>query len=212
MKKVCYIVGAGDFITDCMPQNGDFVIAADGGYAYLEQSNITPDMAVGDFDSLKRVPSHANMAVYPCEKDDTDMGIAIKYALENGYDSIIINGGCGGRIDHTLANIQMLAYIAKHGARGYLLGKGYCMTAFEDGFLNFGQRVSGYVSVFCMGQGARGVYERGFKYSLTDASLNSYFPLGVSNEMTDDTAYISVEKGCLTVVFSGDVRKMIADN
>lgn len=72
-EKACYIVGAGSFEKlDSLPQEGDLVIAADGGYAYLKQLGIQPDVLLGDFDSLEYVPEHDHILRHSPIKDDTD--------------------------------------------------------------------------------------------------------------------------------------------
>ena len=83
-EKVCWVVGAGSF--DGLmgrPQKGDLVIAADGGYIYLKELGIEPDVLLGDFDSLKRVPEHEHLLRHSPIKDDTDMALAVAYAHRN---------------------------------------------------------------------------------------------------------------------------------
>ena len=75
---------------------------------------------VGDFDSLGQVPEGENIVRHPVMKDDTDMMLAVKLGLERGYTRFHIYGGMGGRTDHTIANIQTLAYIAGRGASAFL--------------------------------------------------------------------------------------------
>jgi len=116
---------------------GDYIIAADGGYAQLASRGIEPDLVVGDFDSLGTVPEHLNIKRSPVEKDDTDMMIAVKHGLKLGIRAFIIDGGLGGRFDHTLANIQLLAYIANNGAYGVLLGRDICITVLRNGTISF---------------------------------------------------------------------------
>jgi len=98
----CYIAGAGEFVENELPIASDFVIAADGGYTELVGRGIVPDLVVGDFDSLGTAPDHPNIVFSPVEKDDTDMMLAVRQGLDRGYMSFIINGGVGGRLDHTL--------------------------------------------------------------------------------------------------------------
>lgn len=122
MKKgICYIVGAGDwFDMDFRPAKNDFVIAADAGLRYLEQVGIPADLVIGDFDTLEEIPTGANVVRLSCEKDDTDMLAAVREGIKAGYKEFHIYGGTGGRIDHTLANLQVLAYLAGNGMQGFL--------------------------------------------------------------------------------------------
>ena len=198
----CYIVcaaamSAGRFT----PRGGDYIIAADAGVKHLERLGARPDLIVGDFDSLGHVPVFPNIEVCPVEKDDTDSMIALKHALTLGFGRIFLFGALGGRrLDHTLANIQALAYARAHGAECFLFGEGCALTAISDGdALRFDGRYSGDFSAFCHGPDAAGVTERGLYYSLDGAELTSFFPLGVSNSFTGAPAEISVRRGTLIV-------------
>ena len=203
MSERCYIAGAGEFCSDILPGQGDFIIAADGGFTSLNSLGITPDLVVGDFDSLGSVPDHPNVIRSPVEKDDTDMMLAVRYGLEHGIKTFIINGGLGGRLDQTLANTQVLAYIAENGARGTLYGQGVCVTAIKNGKIEFGPDLAqgATISVFSMGGKARGVTLTGLKYPLDNATLTSDFPLGVSNEFTGAPACVSVRSGILVIIW-----------
>ena len=148
MKKRCFIAGAGEFCGNALPGNGDYVIAADGGYAALASRGITPDLIIGDFDSLApdllgAVSDHPNVIRSSAEKDDTDMMLAVRYGLEQGYETFVINGGLGGRLDQTLANIQILVYIADSGARGTLFGHEVGVTVIKNGELRFSRDETG---------------------------------------------------------------------
>ena len=111
----------------------DFVIAVDGGVSRLRQQGIRPDFLLGDFDSL--APEDADIVAkyremgdpsflqLPVEKDDTDTMAAAKLGIEKGYTEFLIYGGLGARLDHTMANIQTLAWILRHGGQGWLLDR-----------------------------------------------------------------------------------------
>lgn len=199
--KTCHIVGAGDFFPERFaPAPGELVIAADAGLAHLEALGVTPDLAVGDFDSLGRVPELPNVTVCPVRKDDTDMMIAVRRALELGYRRLLLHGGTGGRLDHTLANLQTLLFAARQGALAFLLGGDFTAAALRDGTLRFAGG-TGTFSAFCMGPPARGVYERGFLYPLEDASLTADWPLGVSNSFLGGEAEVSVREGALVLLW-----------
>jgi len=201
VNKRCYIAGAGEFCDRELPEPGDYVIAADAGYSALISRGITPDLVVGDFDSLGSAPDHPNVFPSPVEKDDTDMMLAVRQGLARGFTRFVINGGLGGKLDHTLANIQALAFLADNDATGILFGRDICVTAVKDGVIEFDNDTSGRVSIFCAGEEANGVTLTGLKYSLDNATLTSTFPLGVSNEFTGVPATISVRSGTLIVIY-----------
>ena len=206
MSRRCYIVGAGEFIKKVLPEEKDFIIAADGGYTALKSHGVSPDLIVGDFDSLKETPDHPNIMHSSAEKDDTDMMLAVKQGLKRGYKVFVINGGLGGRLDQTLANIQILTSISDSNAHGVLLGQDVCVTAIKNGELRFNRNTKkgSTISIFCAGGKAEGVTLQGLKYPLEKATLSSNYPLGVSNEFTGAPAVVSVDNGTLIIMWDGE--------
>lgn len=203
MKKICYIIGAGD-ITDPHIKAGadDFIICADGGYRHKELLGRDCDMVVGDFDSFGSIPDTENKLVAPTEKDETDMMLAVDYGYNQGYRDFVLLGALGGdRNDHSVANIQLLHYIASKGARGTILHGDEVFTAFKNGALTLGAEHKGYISVFSLTDESRGVTIQNLKYTLKGATLYSYMPIGVSNEFIGVKSSIEVKDGALLVVY-----------
>lgn len=198
----CWIFGAGSFhgLPEAI-QQGDFVIAADGGWRVCRELDITPDLLLGDFDSLGEVPDFGHILRLPVEKDDTDMVRAVKEGLAKGEKEFHLLGGMGGqRSDHTVANMQTLAYLAAHGAKGWLYGDGERYTAIcGPDTLTLASRDNGILSVFCLGADAAGVTIRGAQYELENAALTAFFPLGVSNHFVGKAVRVSVDSGCLLI-------------
>lgn len=200
LQSRCYIFSAGSFYgLQEKPTPDDFIIAADGGFLYCQQEHITPQLLVGDFDSLDRIPAHIPIRSFPAEKDDTDTMLAIKIGLEFGYREFHLYGCTGGRLDHTLANMQSLLYLAKHGAQAYLYGEHEICTAIEHSSMQLFGQVDKEFSVFCFGPDAKKVSIQGAKYELLHASLSASFPLGVSNRCIHEPLTISVEDGSLLI-------------
>ena len=199
---ICYIIGAGEnYGLDFTPTSNDFVIAADAGIRYLEQCGITANLIIGDFDSLNHIPTHPNTTVLNPEKDDTDMLAAVREGIKAGYSVFHIYCGMGGRLDHTIANIQILAYLSQNGMQGFLFGKDIVLTAITNQKIAFDKIPSGYISVFSYTEKAEGVNLHGLKYELNNATLTNTFPLGVSNEFIGKESSISVNSGTLLIVF-----------
>ncbi len=200
MQPVCYIIGAyrGDEAV-LRPRPGDFIIAADGGYAALSKLGIKANLVVGDFDSLGYVPEAEEIVQHPVRKDDTDTLLAIRLGLERGYQNFVITGALGGRLDHTFANLQALHFLRDQGARGLLYGDGTAVTAVTDGTVTISGE--GTFSVFTMDERATGITYQNVGYPLENATLTNSFPLGVSNEFTAGDAVISVEQGTLLVMW-----------
>lgn len=204
-KGICYIVGAGERPASLDVAKVGYWIAADGGYAVLQAAGIKPDLVLGDFDSLGYVPRHPNLIRTPAEKDDTDTMLAIKQGLELGFRRFVLYGCLGGRLDHSLANIQALTYLARLGCQGILAGRNENLTVVQNGQLRFLPGAKGYLSVFCLDGAAEGVDLVGLKYSLTNASMTNDLPMGVSNEFLGLPALVRVRRGTLAVIWSGSL-------
>lgn len=200
----CVIFCAGGFEKLARPiQKDDYILAADGGLAHLQKLGLTPDGIIGDFDSLGYVPQ--NSQVFPVEKDDTDSMLAVRKGLELGYKEFILYGALDGpRLDHTIANLQTLLFLESQGAKGTLVGLKYLITTVKNGVLKLPLAESGIVSVFCLGEKARGVTIRGLKYGLENGQLDSSFPLGVSNHFVGKESSVAVEEGTLIVMYDAE--------
>lgn len=200
----CYIIAAGDFFgLHTQPDDSDYVIAADAGYEHCRKNGIVPDLILGDFDSLGEIPDCPNVLRLPVEKDDTDTVYAAKLGLQKGYRSFFVYGALGGkRSDHSIANMQLLLYLANRSSRGWIYGENCVWTAIK----NCGIKLSGKgdVSVFCIDGKAEGVSISGLKYELSDAVIGSDFPIGVSNHLDGEGA-ISVENGCLLIMYDSEI-------
>ena len=201
--KRCFIFAAGSFygLRERPGDPGDFVVAADAGYRTCLREGVTPDLLIGDFDSMEPPADYAHVRRLPVEKDDTDTLAALREGLGRGCDTFYIYGGTGGkRLDHTLANLQSLLFLRRRGARGFLYGDDFLWTVIENEELRVEKTVEwGLLSVFCLGDRAEGVRESGVQYPLEDGALSPDFPLGVSNHILEPEARISVEKGALAV-------------
>ena len=183
----------------------DLILCADSAYLLAEREGITPHTVIGDFDHGESVMpdgSVKNTVTVPCEKDDTDTMLCLKHAMEMGADEITILGGIGGRLDHTFANIQSLAYAESRGVCARLLGDTDEVFLLRDAVeihKGVGKR---YLSVFAYDGVCEGVTEKGTKYEIENAVLDTNFPLGVSNEIVSDCAQISVRSGRLLIILS----------
>ncbi len=201
--KHCFIFAAGTFygLRKRPEHTGDLVIAADAGYRICQAQRIVPNLLLGDFDSMTPPADFPRLRRLPVEKDDTDTLAALRIGLEQGCTEFHIYGGTGGkRLDHTLANLQSLLFLRRHGARGYLYDDDFLWTVIEDETLEVSRQVEwGLLSAFCLGDRAEGVDESGVQYPLKNACLMPDFPLGVSNHITGSAARISVRKGVLAV-------------
>ena len=197
---LCCIIGAfSDGSPLILPENA-LLIAADGGYGTLKALGRRPDLSVGDFDSLGYVPEGPVLR-HPVEKDDTDMLLAVREGLARGCDRFLLYGGIGGRLDHTIANLQTLAFLRGRGAHGFLIGGGSTVTLIRNEALPLPAVPKGILSVFAQGGDARGVTLEGLYYPLTDGTVTPAFPLGVSNAFTGAPVRVAVREGSLLVLW-----------
>lgn len=211
--KRCVIVGAGDLTVSEIPvREEDYVIAADGGYSYCKLFEIVPDLILGDLDSVGEAEAEelaeiakidpGRVIVLPAEKDETDMLAAIHAGLEAGCREFHIYAGQGGRLEHTIANIQCLIYLKECGAVGYMIdGTGMILVA-QNETVSFKPQTEGFLSLFSMGDKAEGVTIRNMKYLLDKAVVTNSFPIGISNEFIGKQASITVEHGTLAILLN----------
>ena len=204
--KKCIIIGAGDLTVGSVKVGEeDLVIAVDGGINYCGVLEIEPDIILGDFDSVNEAQREAILAMreqvpdrvvlLKPEKDDTDMLAALRLGLEKGYDYFLIYGATGGRLEHTLANIQCLLFLKNQGAVGYLMDGSGMIFVMKDEEVKLRENLEGYFSLFCLGKEAKGVCIKGMKYELDDYTMTNDFPIGVSNAFIGKEATVSVRDG-----------------
>ncbi|NLP25840.1 MAG: thiamine diphosphokinase [Clostridiales bacterium] len=208
--KDCYIFSGGEIsdysIIDIV--DNAYIICADSGYLHAKRLEIIPNCIIGDFDTYNGgVPAGIEIIKYKAEKDDTDTMLAVKLALEKGYTDICIFGALGGRFDHTMANIQTLQYIYKHGGNGKIISDNDCIMLQGTGTKTYTRHEGYYFSLLSISDKTDGVTTGGLKYNLEDAILTSNFPIGVSNQIMNEFASITIKNGLLLVIFSKDTHK-----
>ena len=202
--SICYIVGAGEFYGSFKKEAGDLVIAADGGYDTLKKLGITPDLLIGDMDSICADRAEVESMRFPIRKDETDTFLAYREGVRRGYTDFELYGCVGGREDHTFANYTLLIYAKDAGHCVKLFGNGYyCLALKNEKFSLIGTELM-HLSVFAFGGEATGVSLRGLEYCAEDISLSPLFPLGVSNRFTSEPAEIAVRDGRLLVMVETD--------
>ena len=201
-SDTCVIFGAGEYYGAPVVPNGAFVVAADGGLDHVRELGVTADVVIGDFDSLTgRPPADGERTIaLPAEKDDPDMLSALKIGWSHGCRTFHIHGGLGGRIDHTIANIQCLNYLKEHGASGRLIEAEEEVFLLRNETVTFDRKERGFLSLFSLGDRAEGVTIRNMKYLLNEAVVDNAFPVGVSNEFIGEAGSVTVKNGTLLVI------------
>lgn len=184
----------------------DFLICADGGFHHTEAIERTPDILLGDFDSGKKpINASFELTAFPPEKDYTDSMLALKTGIERGFKDFLLLGGLGGRIDHSFANLSLLTYALDENVTLKLADEQNTLEVIRDESKSFKRGETGeMLSVFPLGGYAYGVTLKGVKYPLNEYTMEAVCSLGVSNEITDEFANITVAKGTLLIVRSHD--------
>lgn len=203
MKK-CVIFAARPVEPELRPwcEGASLVIAADAGWRWARTLGVEPDILLGDYDS-DRPPADVpdgRIDRLPVEKDDTDTHYAARRALEEGCGQVVILGGLGGRLDHTLANMNTLLYLAGHGAEAVLAGPDTEVRALLPGSHQLPAREGWYCSLFPAQGPVEGLWLENLKYPLQNARLAPDWPLGVSNEFLQGPAHICFSQGALYCV------------
>lgn len=199
----------------------DLIIAADSGYNNASRLGVRPGLLLGDLDSIDRKKlapdelEHIEKIIVPAIKDDTDTQLAVDTAISRGADEIHIIGGLGGRLDHTLSSVFLLEYIADRGA-GAVMTDGQSRvrvmkTAGEPVSLMIPKTFDGengfkYLSVVPLTDECEGVRISGVFYPLDGVTLERRYSYAVSNEITSDSAEITLEKGTMLVIESRDLN------
>ncbi|WP_304509002.1 thiamine diphosphokinase [Anaerotignum sp.] len=212
MKAVIF---AGAKITDygfCKEylEDTDILICCDGGLHHTKTLGLTPDYIVGDFDSVsrevlefykeKKVPIYQ----FPTRKDETDMQLGIRLALEKGATDLILFGGIGSRFDHSLANAHLLLWLLKKGIRARLVDQNNCVELVDKPITIHG-KVGDFVSTIPLSMMVKGITLTGFEYPLTnrDLALDDEL-IAVSNVLAKEEATIYFTEGYLFVIRSKD--------
>lgn len=189
-----------------LAESADYIIAADGGQNRAREFGLQPDCVIGDFDSTTLNEDFDCLYItYPAEKDLTDTEAALTHALEKGCRNVILLGGMGGRLDHTMGNIGLLdKYYNSFDHMEFIDGKNRMELLKDSGRTLKRDGRYKYFGLVSLNAEASGIDIRGAKYELTGASLERASTLGVSNEFSEDTVEICVREGTLLIVRSAD--------
>lgn len=183
----------------------DHIICADGGTRHAFALGLTPNLVIGDMDSVEKAEwkklEEADVAIelYPRDKNETDLELAINKAIELNPSEIIIIAALGGRMDHTLANISLLGN-TQYATRSILLDDGVEQISFCRDQAEVHGRSGDIVSLIPWGELVHGVQTQNLKWQLNNETLYPEKTRGISNEMIEDTASIKIKSGLLLIV------------
>ena len=202
-----------EFVEEVIKKGGfDVILAADSGMDFLYRTQILPDIIVGDFDSVEpkvldffREKEQIDICVLNPVKDDTDTEFAIREAIRRGATDITIIGGTGTRLDHVLGNISLLGIGLEEGVRMELLDAHNRIWMIDHSVtLKKKEQYGNYLSLIPYNGKVTGVTLKGLKYPLHDYTLTIGNSLGVSNEIIQEEATVTVGQGVLIVIESRD--------
>lgn len=196
--------------------NPEIIIGADRGLCYFYESGVNPTHIVGDFDSVpeKVIGYYRNLGIIPIRefnpvKDATDTEIALQLAIELGVKKLWILGATGNRVDHVIANIQILKIALDAGVEAYVIDECNRIRLIDREFRLCKEEAFGeYFSVFPLGGCVERFSISGAKYPLHNHTLSPYDSRCVSNQIEDKEVHITFAKGDVIFIESReDVQK-----
>ena len=211
-RKTAFIYTGGTVFEEYViekPEKGDLVIAADAGYLTAKKMGITPDILLGDFDTLgvENIPDGIECLRVPAEKNDTDTQLAVQVAAERGAEEITIVGGMSGRIDHTLSTLAILEDLWERKA-------GRIYATLTDGknrvrFIRNGGTILPhsqyrFFSLIAADETVKGITLDGCKYPLKNGRISRRNQWAVSNEIVGNCALIEIKRGGAWIIESMD--------
>lgn len=207
MRAFIYCGGElhAELVTE-LPQQGDLVIAADGGYRHALACGAAVQVLLGDFDSLGEASLPEGLEVHrlPPEKDLTDTQLAVDLALQRGATELVLVGGLGGRLDHTLSNLAILERLEAQHLHGLITNGKNRVRFLRNNSTLIPRSSYRYLSLIAADEVVRGVTVEGCKYPLKRARLTRTLQYAVSNELTGNCALIDVRRGGVWIVESRD--------
>ncbi len=194
-------------------ENAELVICADGGANHAARMGIIPDVILGDFDSVSPeirkcyCDSGCDKVIefreFPSEKDMTDSELALDTAVEKGADRIVFIGCLGNRIDHTIANINLLKAALDRGIDAVLVDE-YNEIRLIKNYIEIEKREGWKLSLLPLTPVVSGITTSGLYYPLSDATMEIGPTRGISNEFTENKASVRIRDGLLLVILSRD--------
>ena len=202
--KRAVLFANGDFPEDdsLILEEDDFLVAVDGGLRHLLQLSLTPQLLIGDLDSVTKkdldccVQWGVEILRFPPEKDETDLELAVLEILHRGFKEIVITCAVGGRLDHTLGNLALLTLPELHGAH-IRISDGSTTIFFVNSRLDLETYPGALISRLPWGETAHDVTPIGLQYALTDATLYPWKSRGLSNVAISNFVSVTVKSGQL---------------
>jgi len=187
-----------------------YLIGADRGAQFLIDNGFTPNIAIGDFDSVTKEQyeiieqkSKEILSFDAIDKDYTDTELSFLHAIKRGSKEILLLGGLGTRFDHSLGNIQLLSLALKTGIKASLIDAHNRIRLMEDK-LQVEREQFDYISLLPYSDVVTGITLDGFMYPLHNATIEKGQSIGVSNKLIESSGSIQIATGQLLVIQSND--------
>ena len=190
-------------------KENDFIICADGGMNHIMEVGKSPDLVIGDLDSINQnslnyiEENKIPIQKFPTIKDDTDTGIALEYLIQKGFKEITLMGVTGTRQDHTIANIFLLDYIHGKNIKGKIIDDNNIIYLVED-YLRLEYMNNSFVSVIPITETGIEVSLSGFFYNLDNIKIKFGSTYGISNKVIEEYGEIKIHNGKALVFISRD--------
>lgn len=211
-RKKAFIYTGGTVFDEYVierPEPNDLIIAADAGFLTAQRMGVEVDVLLGDFDTLgvENIPEGIECLRVPSEKDDTDTQLAVQVALERGATEIVIVGGLGGRVDHTLSSLAILEMLWKRKERRvyaiFTDGKNRARFIRNSGVILPHEHYR-FFSLIAADEKVKGITLEGCKYPLKNGLILRTHQWAVSNEIVGNCALIEIKRGGVWVIESMD--------
>ncbi len=215
-KKVIIISGGSIDAPFALEQikslHPDGIIGVDRGLAFLYENQVLPTHIVGDFDSIRpeiiryyREETDIPIRTFNPIKDASDTEIAVRLAIELGAEEICLLGATGTRLDHVMANIQVLKIAHDAGVKAYIADKNNKISLIEgETVLQKKEAFGTYFSLFPLGGAVQKLCIKGAKYPLLNYTLEPYNSRCVSNEFLEEKAEITFSEGIVVLMETRD--------
>jgi thiamine pyrophosphokinase len=192
-------------------QPSDMLIAVDGGTHHILAMGLSPSVIIGDLDSfsessLEKLKPTPVIVRHPRTKEETDLELALGYALKREYAPIIIIAALGGRLDQTIGNLSLLTSPALYGL-DIRLDDGQEEAFFTHRHAEWQGSAGDVVSLLPWGVPVKGASSTGLRWLLHGDTLYPHKTRGISNEMLGDTASVQIKSGLLLIIHSRSLKK-----
>ncbi|MEG0181258.1 MAG: thiamine diphosphokinase [Peptostreptococcaceae bacterium] len=209
--KACILLNGkvkdSEFVKKTIDDNNyDYIICADGGAKHLYDLKIAPDYILGDLDSLEKsiIDYYKKKGVkfkkFPQRKNETDTQLCVHLAKDLGVSQIHLIGALGGRIDHTIANINLMYYIKELGISSIIKNSDEEIYIIENEKISINGKKGSTISILPIKGNVNGVTLENLEYPLDNANINFGNPIGLSNIMKEDSFNVKVDKGSLIII------------